>query len=368
MITRREALAGAAGLIAAIGGARAASDPLSLSQAADATGLLYGASIGQEAFADPAYAELYRRETRVLTTENALKFDWLRPAPERFEFGFADAILREAKAHGKLMRGHTLIWNDNAPDWLKRLSGREVERVFDEHIDRVCERYAGQLQSWDVVNEPFWPMQGKPGGWRDGPWFAAMGPAYVERAFRRVAAIDKTARLTLNEAQCDNNHEWGRSIRPLLGGLVERLLDAGTPLHAIGLQSHLQPQWPADYPAFAEYVRGFGAKGLDVYISEFDVNDASLPDAIAERDRAVAATAAAFLDAMLGVPAVKMIVNWQLSDRYSWYRAIQPTHFWSNRTPRPLPFDDAMGATPLRDAMLASFARRPADARRPSFQ
>ena len=50
-----------------------------------------------------------------------------------------------------------------------------------------------------------------------------MGPSYVERAFRRVAAIDKTARLALNEAQCDNDHDWGQSIRPLLAGLVEQV-------------------------------------------------------------------------------------------------------------------------------------------------
>ncbi|MBV8474391.1 MAG: endo-1,4-beta-xylanase [Hyphomicrobiales bacterium] len=237
--------------------------------------------------------------------------------------------------------------------------------MFDEHIDRVCERYAGALQSWDVVNEPFWPMDGEEGGWRQGPWFAAMGPSYVERAFRRVAAIDKTARLTLNEAQCDNDHEWGRSIRPLLANLVDRLLDAGAPLHAVGLQSHLQPQWPHDYAAFADYVSGFGAKGLEVYVSEFDVNDASLPDDIAERDRAVAALAGEFLAATLRVPAVKMVVNWQLSDRYSWYRSLKPPRFRSNRTPRPLPFDDDMSPTPLRAAMIESFARRRSDAGKP---
>jgi endo-1,4-beta-xylanase len=357
MMTRRDLLAGAVGLAAA-SGAKAASEAPSLAEAATGAGLLYGASIGEEAFADPAYAELYRRETRVLTTDVALKFDWLRPAPDRFEFRFADAILSAARANGKLMRGHTLIWNDNAPDWLKRLPGREVERVFDEHIDRVAERYAGQLHSWDVVNEPFWPMDRQPGGWRDGPWFAAMGPSYVERAFRRVAAIDKSARLTLNEAQCDNDHDWGRSIRPLLAGLVERLLDAGAPLQAVGLQCHLQPQWPADYAAFAHYVGGFGAKGLEIYISEFDVNDASFPDATAERDQAVAETAAAFLSAVLAIPAVKLVVNWQLSDRYSWYRAVQSPRFGSRRAPRPLPFDADLRAKPLRAAMIASFAAR----------
>ena len=81
------------------------------------------------------------------------------------------AVAKAAAKSGKLVRGHTLIWNDNAPEWLKRLSAREVERVFDRHIEVVVARYAGKLHSWDVVNEPFWPMDGEQGGWRAGPWF-----------------------------------------------------------------------------------------------------------------------------------------------------------------------------------------------------
>ena len=360
MISRRKFLAAAG---AALAGDRAAlaqgPAPTLAALAADA-GLLYGASIGQEAFADPTYAALYRRETKILATDVAMKFDWIRHDPERFDFSFADAIVEAARVNDKLLRGHTLIWNDNAPDWLKRLSGREIERVFDEHIDRVVERYAGKAHSWDVVNEPFWPLHGQSGGWRNGPWFAAMGPAYVERAFRRVRAIDKTARLTLNEAQCDNDHEWGRSIRPLLAALVERLQQAGAPLDAVGLQSHLQPQWPSNYPEFAAYLAAFGARRLEVYITEFDINDKSFPDDPTLRDAAVAAVCSAFLNAILPVPALKMVVNWQLSDRYSWIGDIwRQANPGSARAPRPLPFDAANRAKPMRDAMAASFAARP---------
>ena len=358
MISRRQVLRGGAALVGAAALPAAASD-LTLAAAARRTGLLYGASVSAEAFADRDYLDLYARETAIVTTDVALKFDWLRPTRDRFEFGPADAIVAAARSAGKLVRGHTLIWNDNAPDWLKRLPGREVERIFDEHIDAVVSRYVGKLHSWDVVNEPFWPMDRQEGGWRNGPWFAAMGPSYVERAFRRAAAIDANAKLTLNEAQCENDHSWGRDIRPPLARLVDSLLDKGAPIHAVGFQSHLQPQWPADYPAFADWADGFGKKGLEIYLTEFDVNDGGLPGDPAAAKRAVAETGARFLDAVLKVPAVAMVVNWQLSDRYSWYRQL-----WARagrpgaRPPSPLPFDDQLAPNPLREAMIASFLAR----------
>ena len=187
MISRRDFVGCAATAVLGFGATTAsrAAREMTLAEAGLAAGLLYGASISEEALADPDYLGLYARETHIVTTDVALKFDWLRPSPDRFEFERADAIVAAAKSSGKLVRGHTLIWNDNAPEWLKRLSGREVERVFDRHIEVVVTRYAGKLHSWDVVNEPFWPMDGQKGGWRNGPWFAAMGPSYVERAFRR---------------------------------------------------------------------------------------------------------------------------------------------------------------------------------------
>ncbi|MFV0282116.1 MAG: endo-1,4-beta-xylanase [Rhodoblastus sp.] len=374
MISRRRFLAGAAAgaALPAQSLAQPSAQPLAqslanagetLAAAAARKGLVFGASIDESAFSDPAYFELYRRETHMFVTDTALKFDWLRPAPDVWNFGPADRIVAAAKAENKLVRGHTLIWNDNTPDWLKTLSLREIERVFDEHIDKVATRYAGALHSWDVVNEPFWPMDRKVGGWRDGPWFAAMGPSYVDRAFRRVLAVDAEAKLTLNEAQCDNDGAWGSSIRPLLADLVKRLLDKGAPLNAVGLQSHLQSELPHSYKEFARYVADFGEKGLEVYLSELDVNDEAFPDAIEARDAAVAALAREYLDEVLAVPAVKLVVTWQLSDRYSWYRnrprkRRPAAAHMTGVLPRPLPYDEDYAAKPLRAAMIEAFAAR----------
>lgn len=355
--SRRDFVVGAGAAALAPTGASAAQ---TLGEQAARSGLLFGAAIDNVPGLDPAMARLFARETRILVTENALKFDYLRPSAERFEFAGADAIAAFAAANGQQLRGHTLVWNDNAPDWLKRRPRREVERIFDEHLDRVAERYAGRLHSWDVVNEPFWPMQGKPGGFRDGPWFAAMGPSYISRAFRRVAAIDKTAKLTLNEAFCETNHEWGRGIRPRFRDLVSRLQDEGVPLHAVGFQSHLLPHWPYDDADFAAYVAEFGARGLEVYITELDVNDEVYPASIPERDRLVARRYTDFLTAVLAVPAVKIVMTWQLSDRASWWRDVHRRAGRPDaRLPRPLPFDDMLRPKAAYEAMGAALGSAP---------
>ena len=87
----------------------------SLGAAAARAGLLYGAAIDGVERLEPACLALFAKHARILTTENALKFGVLRPDPERFDFAEADRIAALARANGQKLRGHTLIWNDNAP-------------------------------------------------------------------------------------------------------------------------------------------------------------------------------------------------------------------------------------------------------------
>ncbi len=101
--------------------------------------------------------------------------------------------------------------------------------------------------------------------------------------------------------------------------MIDELLEAGAPVDAVGLQGHLKPQLPHDDAAFAAFVAEIGARGLDVWITELDVDDSGLPDDVPERDRAVAARLAGFLGAVLPLPNVKGVIAWHLSDRYSWY-------------------------------------------------
>jgi endo-1,4-beta-xylanase len=232
--------------------------------------------------------------------------------------------------------------------------------MMERHIDEVAGRYAGRIHSWDVVNEPFSPWDRQAGHWRKGPWFAAFGPDYVAHALRRAALADKKTRLVLNEAFCEQDDEIGRAVRPALLGLVRDLKGRDVPLHAVGLQAHLKPQLPFDDAGFVRFVEQIAACGVDIYLTELDVDDSSYPDDPVLRDAAVARRYEDFLNAVLAVPAVKAVITWGLDDRHSWYRDLAlRNNPAARRLPRPLPFDEFSAPKAAAHALARAFAAAP---------
>jgi endo-1,4-beta-xylanase len=331
-----------------------------LAALAASRGVLFGASSSWEIVNDPGYAALFRREVRLLVTDKALKFDFIRPREEVWSFEEADELLGFAERNGMLYRGHTLIWNDYPPPWLQSKSNAERIRIFDQHIERVGQRYAGKLESWDVVNEPFWPGHGNAGGFRSGPWYEAMGEAYVERAFRRLALVDRSSRFILNEAQTERQDETGLRIRHGLLRLIDRLQDRGVKLDGIGLQAHIKPQFPFEIEPFLRFIERIAERKLAIYLSEFDIDDESLSEDIPRRDAEVARWAERFLKPVLQNRAIKALICWHLSDRYSWYREPEiVAHRRRNNPARPLPFDDAFREKPMVSAIREALQAAP---------
>lgn len=309
---------------------------------------------------DAGYRALYEREARLITTDYELKFGALRPQGMKADFTAADRLADFATKQSMALRGHALIWNENLPDWVKALSRREAERVFDQHIEEAVSRYAGRVHSWDVVNEPFWPDHGARGGFRRGVWFDMLGPSYVRYAFQRAARFDPKARLTLNEAFCERNDALGQSVRAGLLRLVDDLRDNDAPIHAVGLQAHLQPQISYDDDVFVEFLRALAKRKLDIYITELDVDDSGFSGSVTDRDAKVAERYESFLTKVLAVPQVKMVVLWQLADRFSWYRdPALMQQLGISRAVRPLPYDDQLKRKPAWDAIARALQSRP---------
>jgi endo-1,4-beta-xylanase len=357
-LSRRQALAVFSGASVAVGARTSIAAPQQgLGAIAAKNGFVFGAAAGPVIDKDVAYRALYTEHTRIVTTDIAMKMGTIAPQPGPKRYESADRLLQFCAGNHIAMRGHCLIWNEWVPQWVKSMSTSERQAFFDGYIEEVAARYVGKLHSWDVVNEPFWPGHKAPGGYRLGPWYDAFGTGYVRRAFERVASVDRKTRLVLNEAQTERDDDVGLAVRSGLLRLVDELKNAGVPLHAVGLQGHLQPRYPHNPERFAEFLHALAGRGVDIYITEFDVRDDTFPDDIPTRDAMIADTAEKFLTNVLRFPAVKIVIAWELADNYSFYTdAARKKDPLTQRLPRPLPFDASMQRKPLWFAMARAFA------------
>jgi endo-1,4-beta-xylanase len=142
----------------------------------------------------------------------------------------------------------------------------------------------------------------------------------------------------------------GRSREHFEGliALLERLLGRSAPVQGIGLQSHLAAAYDdeVDEAILVWFYKHASGLGLQIMITELDVSDRSLPIVVASRDKRVARTYRRFLDVTLEFPAVKGVLSWGLSDRFTGH----------NRWPREDGW--AVGALPYDYYMQPKLARR----------
>ncbi len=317
----------------------------SLGDLAARNGLLFGTAFDVGSIDRDREARLYRHHARILTSDGSMKFWSLRPEEDVVRYANADRLLAWANEGGIPLRGHCLIWNDWNPPWVAKLSAARRAYWLDRHVEETVGRYAGKLHSWDVVNEPFWPEHGKPGGFRDGPWLDAMGPDYIVRAMKRARAADPTARIVLNESGPEWENPFGSPTGPApyrdgLLALIDRIQDAGVGLDAVGLQCHWFSDFRFDPGAFGAYLHELASRVGEIYLTEVDINDGAFAGSFEERDDAVAGRYETLLTAALAQPAVTVIITWQMADAASWM--VQDPYHWAvpGRPPRPLPFDD----------------------------
>ena len=361
-----------------ITGADAPAPEPSLDAIASLKGLRFGSAVGslsawrQAPGLDGArYRNLVARECGLVVPENALKWPALRPSADRFDFNDADALLAWAQQQGLAMRGHTLLWQGARwfPSWLNRHDFgsqpvTESERLLSEHIGTVCRHYGSTIASWDVLNEA---VSHETGQLRDNAFTPHLGnPGQIELVFRLAHEHAPHAQLVYNDymgwGSASGLHRAG--VLRLLHGLRARQV----PVHALGLQSHLavaverdsvstSGQREREWRAFLDEVT---AMGLDLLITELDVNDRQMPADTVLRDVEVAAQARDYLDLTLSYPRLRTVMVWGLADPVSWLQRWQPRPDGLDK--RPTPYDAALRPKPLRKVLAQAFRSMPSRA------
>jgi endo-1,4-beta-xylanase len=282
-------------------------------------------------------------------------WDQTRPSIDTFDFTRADYFAKFAATHKMLLRGHPLVWDQALPAWLKTTLDRQnAKQILTNHIQTVVKRYAGKMHSWDVVNEAIDVGHGRADGLKNSPWLEFLGADYIDLAFRIAAKADPKAMLVYNETNLENSEAHRVAVLKLL----KRLKSKGTPIHALGMQSHLTAGLPEfDRSKFQKFLRDVAKLGLKILITELDVIDKDLPAEIDRRDRIVAATYEDYLTAVLAEKSVIAVINWGLSDRYTWITDFAPR---SDRAQvRPLPFDRDLKPKLAWSAIARAFDRAP---------
>jgi endo-1,4-beta-xylanase len=307
-------------------------------------GLIFGSAvIIRNVQSDSEFADLIREQCGIVVPTAELKWIALRPAPDKYDFSRPDFLLSFAQSNRMIMRGHTLCWHNSVPAWIQTLENRpRTRQFFIDHIATVCKHFAGRMHSWDVVNEAILPADNQPGGLRKSFWYEQVGPDYIELAFRTARAADPHAHLTYNDYGVEYDSDEDETRRRLILELLRKMQKNNVPLDAVGIQSHVKAAQPYAFgKGLADYIEAIRQMGLEVYLTELDVNEDDIAtNDQAERDAAIAHTYTDYIRVALANPAVKLVLTWDLSDRFTWLNTGATHHRKQpNRPQRSLPFD-----------------------------
>ena len=325
---------------------------MTLRELGEAAGVRVGAAVNDVALAtgDLAYRSLLSTEFNSVTAERVMKWHFVQPEPDRWEWEPADALVDFAAAHEMAIRGHTVVWPVmGTPKYIEEITDPvELRARLTDHIAAFFSRYRGRMARVDIVNEPLHWLEGRHFG---HVWIDVLGPDYLAEVLTVAHDVDPDIELWINETHSEVVPDKHTRFSGIVAALVERDL----PLHGIGIQGHqLYPDFipaPATPEQIHLAVSTYADMGLEVAVTEMDVL-AHPTDS--DRLEVQARIYGELVDAALSVDACREITFWGVSDAHTWV----DEHFGEDRA--PLLFDRAGEPKPAYHAVAAVLAARAA--------
>jgi endo-1,4-beta-xylanase len=285
--------------------------PLPLRRLAESHHIEIGVSVGAGYLNDIHYSQTLVREYTIITPENAMKFGIVSTAKDEYDFQEADRIVAFAQRNGLLVRGHTLVWSNQLPDWLitGHYSRDELMVILHDHITTLVTRYRGRVYAWDVVNEAF-TNDGTLS--QDSFWYQGIGPDYVELAFQWAHEGDPDALLFYNDVFGEDMGSKSDGIFALLVQLISQ----SVPIHGVGFEMHTGVGWSPSPKDVADNIQRLGELGLQVHITEMDVR---IPTpSVSEDLYRQGQIFGDLFSACLSQTNCSAFVTWGLTDAVSW--------------------------------------------------
>jgi endo-1,4-beta-xylanase len=261
------------------------------------------------AVSDPSYAQVaFGGQFGALTPENAMKWQFTEPVRGLYTFQEGDALVALAQRNNMKVQGHTLVYGEANPAWLRQLPADQVERAMVDHIRIVVGHYKGKIATWDVVNEPFdddeWDAL------RPTLFYKAMGESYISKAFNAAHDADPDALLFMNEYGLEEDGDrWDNFL-----ALVTKLKQQGVPIDGVGFQAHVYAASDTINPdVLRKHIQQLASIGVKARVSEMDVysDDGTAVQVQQYRD---------ILNACLAEPNCVSWTTWGVTDKYDYFR------------------------------------------------
>ena len=256
------------GLICLIGCAnKLVSEPSNkLSLGAHFKDLFYlGAAINENTILglDPKSATIVNSEFNTITPENSLKWMFIQPKPNKFNFKAADKYVEMGLKNNMYIVGHALVWHAQLADFMQNIdNSAEARKHVDNHINRLVSRYKGKIDAWDVVNEAF----EEDGTLRASVFYKNMGENYIEEVFRITEKADPDADLIYNDYNLYKPEKRAAVLK-----MVKNFKSNGTKINGVGVQAH----WDLKSPSLEEIeqiILDIHAEGVSVSFTELDIS------------------------------------------------------------------------------------------------
>jgi GH35 family endo-1,4-beta-xylanase len=204
--------------------------------------------------------------------------------------------------HNLGMRGHCLVWPGDkfSPKRIQELPQPKtvLPTLIKDHILDLVTATKGKMYAWDVINEMV----------HEKDYFKTMPELEAAEWFKVARAADPKPKLMINEYGMLNGPKSPDMIKQYVA-LTRRLIAAGAPIDAMGIQSHVGRQMRNPVDVISD-LNLLAESGLELMVTEFDINT---PDEALQADYT-----RDFLIAVYSHPSVTGFTKWGFWESKHW--------------------------------------------------
>jgi endo-1,4-beta-xylanase len=300
-------------------------------------GISLGAAIDWWNLASPEAKNVVQR---TFTLDELTFFGWpdFWVGPGEYNYAYLDPVVDYYLSNGWKVRALHLVYGaaETLPDWLKNGNYTREEYIgfLEGFVKDNVTHYKGKITEYSLANEAVNAY-----GSRNDFWANVIGWDYVDMVFRWAHEADPDASLIFNadSNECIRDANTEANVNRMISW-VKRMKNSGVPINAVGLEMHLLLPWNSHVvptkECLVQTMNTYGSLGVDVYITELDVNTTLLFGSLNEVLAKEGEIYKTVMDACLESTSCKGIATFGVDDNHSWlstipevYQEIDEEHF-----------------------------------------